>query len=369
MVEGGEVRALFFGTYDEGRHPRVRAIRQGLESRGWTVSTLNRPLADTTDRRIAAARGPMAALSWIRRLAGQWRVLWREARSIGIAPDVVVIGYLGVFDILLAWCLFRESLLVLDHLAPVAETLADRELGRLPQLLGRLVDWAGIRCADVVMVDTKEHMEALTSGRAKAVLVPLGAPVEWFGVPTPSHHHALSVVFFGTHTPLQGTPTIGEAISLLRDDPISFTMIGTGQDYDECRRFAATSNRVQWIDWVDAADLPGIVAEHSVCLGVFGARTKTQIVVPNKVVQGVAASRAVVTAVSSPVSRRLGDSVLYVPPADPSALANAIRDLAASEARVEELQRRAYVAGEQLRPSSTVQDLLGRLPGGRESRM
>ena len=127
----------------------------------------------------------------------------------------------------------------------------------------------------------------------------------------------LRVVFFGLFTPLQGAPTIGRAIDLLRDEPIEFTMIGHGQDLAEARELTRGSARVRWLDWVDGADLPDLVAGHDVCLGIFGTGPKAQRVVPTKVYQGLAAGCAVVTA-RTPAAGTLGDAVVSVPPGDPA---------------------------------------------------
>ena len=87
----------------------------------------------------------------------------------------------------------------------------------------------------------------------------------------------LRAVFFGLFTPLQGAPVIGAALAALADDedhPVEVTMIGSGQDLDETRALAARNPRVHWLDWVDAADLPAMVAAHDLCLGIFGTGPK-----------------------------------------------------------------------------------------------
>ena len=64
-----------------------------------------------------------------------------------------------------------------------------------------------------------------------------------------------------------------------------------------------------------------VVAEHDVCLGIFGTGPKALRVVPNKVFQGAAAGCAVVTSDTAPQRRLLGDAAVLVPPGDPAALA------------------------------------------------
>src|SRR5207302_9708996 len=90
-------------------------------------------------------------------------------------------------------------------------------------------------------------------------------------------------VFFGSFTPLQGAPVIGEALRLLAaDDRFAFTIVGRGQDYEETRAAAGVA-KVDWIDWVEPEQLPYLVACHDVCLGIFGTSPKALRVVPSQV--------------------------------------------------------------------------------------
>jgi glycosyltransferase involved in cell wall biosynthesis len=356
------MEVVFFGTYDERRHPRVLALREGFLAAGWDVQSVNRPLSDSTGERVAAAGNLAKTLPWLTRVVGRWRGLRSEAGQLEHTPHVVVVGYLGVFDIVLARWLFRKSTIVFDDLAPLAETVGDRGLGRLARSIAGLLDRVAVSKADIVVVDTEEHARAVRHGRADTVVVPVAAPDAWFRTPPTGREGPLRIVFFGLFTPLQGTPTIARAITLLAGAPIAFTMIGTGQDYEECRKLAIEVEDVDWIDWVDADDLPDVVASHDVCLGVFGAQAKTQVVVPNKVVQGAAAGCAVVTGDSPPVRRLFGRSAIFVPVGDHAALAQALSRLADNPALVLDLRRRAVeVANSKLRPSEAIKPLLARL--------
>ena len=118
----------------------------------------------------------------------------------------------------------------------------------------------------------------------------------------------LKVVFFGLYTPLQGTVTIGKALSLLSGAPIEVTMIGDGQDRPAAMAAAHACPTIQWLDWVPGDALPSIVAAHDVCLGIFGTTPKALRVVPNKVFQGAAAGCVVVTSDTVPQRQMLGDT-------------------------------------------------------------
>ncbi|HEY1573037.1 MAG TPA: glycosyltransferase [Pseudonocardiaceae bacterium] len=319
------MRVLLFGTYDTAMHPRVATIAEGLRARGMAVTECNAPLGLDTAARVDTLARPSRVPAFVATVLRRWWTLARAARRLP-TPDVVLVGYLGHFDVHLARLLFRRTPIVLDHLVGASDTARDRRLTGGPrQALLAVIDRAALRAADIVVVDTDEHLATLPDP-GKAVVVPVGAPAAWFHTPD-TGPGPLRVVFYGLYTPLQGTPVIGAALAELADDPIEITMIGTGQDEAATKAAARPNSRARWLDWVATDELPALVAEHDVCLGIFGTGAKALRVVPNKVYQGAAAGCAVVTSDTPPQRRALGDAAVLVPPGDPVALADALRRL------------------------------------------
>jgi glycosyltransferase involved in cell wall biosynthesis len=376
---GAVMRVLFFGTYDADSHPRVDVLRDGLTATlrdagvrdGGSPSSVdecNVPLGLSTAARVSMLHQPWLLPRLALRLATCWATLIRRARRRP-RPDVVVVGYLGHFDVLLARLLFRDVTIVLDHLVGASDTANDRGVsGGLRQRLLRGLDARALAAADVVVVDTEEHLAALpATHRSKAVVVPVGAPTAWFSAgesaagseADESEGRPLSVVFFGLYTPLQGTPTIGAALAAISDAPIDVTMIGSGQDRAETQRLAAGNRRVTWFDWVDGGALPAIVARHDVCLGIFGTGAKARRVVPNKVFQGAAVGAAIVTSDTPPQRRMLGDAAVFVPPGDSAALAAELRHLAADRDRLRTARAAAHrLARNEFAPQQVVAPLI-----------
>ena len=176
------------------------------------------------------------------------------------------------------------------------------------------------------------------------------------------HGPALRVVFFGLYTPLQGTPVIGAALRRLAGAPVEITMVGHGQDEAETKRIAAANPGVTWLDWVSPAELPALVADQDVCLGIFGTGAKALRVVPNKVFQGAAAGCAIVTSDTAPQRRALGDAAAYVPPGDGAALAETLLRLAGDRAELSRLRAAASrVAQREFAPARVVRPLVSRL--------
>jgi glycosyltransferase involved in cell wall biosynthesis len=353
------MRVLVFGTYDTSTHPRVATIAEGLRANGVDVSECNAPLDLPTADRVAALARPSRIPAVLARIARRWLTLARLARQQP-KPDVVIVGYMGHFDVHLARLLFRGTPIVLDHLIGASDTARDRRLdGGFRAGLMRMIDSSALRAADVVLVDTDEHLAALpVRYRDRAVVVPVGAPGAWFAEPSTSDTGPLRVVFFGLYTPLQGAPVIGAALARLAGEPIVVTMVGHGQD-EAATRAAATNPAVTWLNWVPSADLPALVAGHDVCLGIFGTGVKALRVVPNKVFQGAAAGCAVVTSDTAPQRRALGDAAVLVPPGDPAALADALRALAADRLELARLRVAAHrLATTRFAPDQVVGSLL-----------
>jgi glycosyltransferase involved in cell wall biosynthesis len=368
------MRTIIFGTYDTAMHPRIATIAEGLAARGFDVTECNVPLGLTTADRVEMLAKPWKVGGLVARLASRWLGLATRARRLG-RPDAVVVGYLGHFDVHLARLLYPRHIfsrhrvpLVLDHLISAANTAKDRRIagGGLKQRLLTLIDAAALRAADIVVVDTEEHLEIVQAKyRSKAVVVPVGAPTPWHEAArelSADPGAPLKVVFYGLYTPLQGTPVIGEALGRLAGAPVEVTMIGRGQDEEETKRAAAANQSVRWLGWVPAAELPALVASHDVCLGIFGTGDKALRVVPNKVFQGAAAGCAVITSDTPPQRRVLGDAAVLVPPGDPAALADALLRLAGDREALLKLRHAArQLAAERFTPEQVVGPLTDRL--------
>jgi glycosyltransferase involved in cell wall biosynthesis len=374
------MRIIIFGTYDTAMHPRIATIAEGLAARRFDVAECNMPLGLDTAARVDMLARPWRAGGLLARLATRWLALARMARRMPV-PDAVVVGYLGHFDVHLARLVFRRGKvpIVLDHLVGASDTGRDRRLDGGPrQMLLRMIDSAALRAADIVVVDTAEHLAALPERhRQRAVVVPVGAPTPWHeaaddaqrgaragaAAAEPAAPGPLRVAFYGLYTPLQGTPVIGAALGRIAGAPVEVTMIGHGQDEAQTREAADANQSVRWLDWVPAAELPALVAAHDVCLGIFGTGEKAKRVVPNKVFQGAAAGCAIITSDTAPQRRVLGDAAILVPPGDPEALAGALLRLSRDREEVLALRKAArHLAQQRFTPEHVVAPLVERLP-------
>jgi glycosyltransferase involved in cell wall biosynthesis len=362
------MRVVAFGSYRLWEQPRVQVLFEGLRAHGHEVIECNVPLPVDTEQRVQTAAQPIRTPILAAKIAGTWPRLMAKARRLP-RPDVVLVPYMGHFDVHLARRIFSKSPIVLDHFLFFRDTAIDRgaQSEKKLALLDR-IDKSAVRAADLVFVDSEGHREHLPEPiRSESLVVYIGTPPEWFHEPERRADGPLRVIFFGIYTPLQGAPVIGEAIRLLDPDPaqLRFTMAGRGQDLARTKELAGDSPAVEWIDWVEREDMPALVFEHDICLGIFSPGAKGMRVIPNKVFQGAAAGCAIVTSESVSQQEALGDAARFVEPGDPQALADALRWLVSDRDRVWTLRQAAYNrAVEAFTPGAVVEPLHERLQAG-----
>ena len=206
------MRVLAFGTYDVSRHPRIGVLIAGLRAHGAIVEEVVKPLRFNTAERVRMLQQPwrLPVLAghlvscWVGILAGGLRA----ARRVPI--DAVLVGYLGHFDVVLARMAFPRTPVVLDHLLFAGDTARDRGTAGMRGLALDALDGLALRCADVIVLDTEDHAALVPPRRrGDVVICPVGADWTWFDAANaasgPAEGDPLRVIFFGLHTPLQGT--------------------------------------------------------------------------------------------------------------------------------------------------------------------
>jgi glycosyltransferase involved in cell wall biosynthesis len=340
------MRVLSWGTCDFGK-PRARILRDGLRALGVQVDEIHtdvwRGVEDKSQLSGFLARIGIT-LRW---LAAYPRLLWKLARAP--KPDLLLVGYPGALDVLLARPIarWRGIPVAWDAFMSLYDTVVDDRKMLAPRSLRarwlQRLERRAFRCADFAFMDTATHarrMETLfglPDGSLGAV--PVGVEVQHFMRPATEREHIpgapLKVLFYGQFIPLHGVATIVEAARMLRDQAIDWTLVGRGQDAAKIRAMldADPLPRLAWIDWVPYDELAGYIAAADLCLGSFGDSAKAASVIPNKVYQALAMGRPILTRESQAIRELLPQSsapcVRLVPPADAAALAEAVRRHAA----------------------------------------
>jgi glycosyltransferase involved in cell wall biosynthesis len=365
------IRAVaYFGTY-EPEYPRNAVLIQGLRERGVRVFEFRAALPPLTAVEVAGTRGVARLAAGV--AAAHARLFAQHRGRLDV--DAVVVGYPGHFLVPFGRLLaaFRRARLVFDPLVSLWDTFAgDRALVRsdgVKSLAVRAVDEVAFRLPDLVLADTWAHagyyQEEFGLPRSRLAVVPVGALPEpgADGVArTLGHGEPLTVLQYGKWSPLHGTDVVLAAAELLRAEPFRFVLIGEGQLSAELHGAIAarTLANVEWLGALPAVELRARILDADVCLGVFGRSDKAGRVVPNKVYDGLACGRPVVTADTDGAREciRDGETALLTPPGDGAALAAALRRLLDERERTRlgesalSLYRRAFtpaaVAGELL---------------------
>jgi glycosyltransferase involved in cell wall biosynthesis len=323
------LKVLYFGTYDRAA-PRNSQVVSCL--RGVGVEVLERH------------REVWGVQNWSLGLRQMSRVLKAErslARDEEREADVVLVGYPGHFDLRAARRIARGRPIVFNPLISLHDTLVgDRQRFRPWSPAARvlqIVDRGAFRSADLVVADTEAHASffrrafGLREDRVDVALV--GAEEALFrpGWQPPEPFHAL---FVGKLIPLHGLDTILAAAALLPDIP--FRMVGDGQ---LSPLLDGRPDNVEHVQWIPYPELPTAYQRAGCALGIFDTGSKASRVIPNKVFQGLACGRPVITA-DTPAARELltdGVDALLVAPGDPAALAEAIRRVADEDGLAERL--------------------------------
>lgn len=317
------MRVCYFGTYERD-YPRNAILIEGLREAGVVVYECHVPVGERWRDKSGVCRGWSALALMLRLLAAYGRLIVRYWKVP--THDLMIVGYVGQFDMPLAWLLsrLRAVPLVFNPLVSLYDTFCqDRRLLRPGSATARLLwllDRLACQAADLVLLDTAPHIDyfvrefRLPASKFRAV--PVGADDRLFARQPPRPRRdggPFEVLFIGKLIPLHGCETILRAAARLREHPIHFTIIGSGQQSALVRRLATEwgLTNVTLIDWFDYQRLPEYYARADLCLGIFGDSAKASRVVPNKVFQALAVGRPVLSG-DSPALRAMFDPGMEV---------------------------------------------------------
>ena len=347
------MRVCYFGSYD-AEYARNAIIRRGLAMAGVEIHECR------VDIGISSRQS--------------YRELWQLQKKLPGSIDAIVVAEINQYQMPLARCVARRigARLVFDPFISLYDTrVQDRALVSPYSFKAggyRVADWAAVNLADAVFSDTEAHLtffRQFVGLRRPGFVVPIGANEAVFDALRFDSVHDDSgefrVLFWGKFIPLQGVDTILRAAKLLeREAGLSITLIGSGQMLSSAKDLALGLElaNVQFPGFVPLAELPKHIALADVCLGIFGTTEKALRVVPNKVYEGLAMRKPVITGASPAIEEEFepGRHILTVPMGSAEAVAEAVMRLR----RDIRLSRRLAACGYEIYRASFTSAQIGR---------
>ncbi len=311
-------RVLWWGRFDPG-YSRNRVYIALFKELGWDVDFFFVKLSPKFGDVEAFFRGldskPKPDLVWVP-VARQRDILaacrWAHKRNIPVIFDPMIS----------AW-----DKKVLEQKKWKAEEGRAKKLLKLERKMmatPNIVTWDTSChvdfCADTLQVP-REKLRVLLTGTDEAVFKPQSS--------TPDNQNSpgvFKVLYHGAYLPLHGTQYIVEAARMTQHLPIQWDFLGWGAYKAETEAKAAGIKNIRFLDKVPYTEVPKVIADHDVVLGVFGTTPKASRVIGNKVYECMACCRPTINEFCTgyPPAAKTCKAIKFVPPGDAKAIADAV---------------------------------------------
>ncbi|WP_439937231.1 glycosyltransferase [Nocardia sp. N13] len=238
------------------------------------------------------------------------RSMMRRAREHAGQFDLVICAEFSLQLAAAAWFVARWSSakLLIDFFVGLYEThVLDSQRvqkGSFKAVTYWALDWIGLNLGDYVVTDTlprASHLQRRRIRRGSVQHLPVGAP-EWAIPAEFSPHDVPRILYYGNFVALHGFPTLLSGLNELQSRlDFEFVVVGPrfkGSDYDPDLKRYGLMPRTILKDSIPEDLLQREIGRSDVVLGVFGSSRKAKTVVPNKVYQGLAMGKTVVTRAS-----------------------------------------------------------------------
>jgi glycosyltransferase involved in cell wall biosynthesis len=138
-----------------------------------------------------------------------------------------------------------------------------------------------------------------------------------------------NVFFHGNFIPLQGVEYIIKAANLVKDQKdISFYLIGSGASFFKCKSLALKYGlkNIFFLGRKKYLEIPSLLNDADIGLGIFGNTVKTKLVIPNKVYELAALSIPIITSTSKAINEvfKHKEDIFLCKAANPEDLADSI---------------------------------------------
>lgn len=330
----------FFGTYDR-EYTSNKLILAGLKLNGAKILEVN---AHTAVTRLDKPED-MTWWHMIRRILQKYRIIpvslqhWKDIQ----ASDAIYVGYPGHFDVFFAYIVAKLAgkKLVFNPLLIIYVGFSEEQaILKKDTILAKgikLLESLAYRCCDLVFADTPFQKKFLTDvfgvPESKLTVLAIGADDKYYAyTPYTNTTKKINVVYYGLYSPIHGVEYIIEAAHKLKDNKnIVFTMVGNGnkfsENFEKAKKLGLTN--ITFHHDKPVSEHPAIIEKGDIFLGFLAKHPTVDRVIPNKVYQGLALNKVVLTA-DAPVTRSVfthKENMYLVKPADTLALVTALTEL------------------------------------------
>lgn len=323
-MKNKSMRICFFGIYDP-EYSRNSVLISGFEQNGYSV--------------IQCRVDPK-----IKKGVSKYFALLKEYKKIKNEKfDFVVVATPGHSVVWLAKIVFNVPIVFDVFVSLYNSAVEDRKRYKkfsIGSLYSSFLDWFSCKTSDVILLDTEAHIKYFSNRykipHEKFVRVYVGSNDSFVYPMDKKTDEKFIVHFHGTNIPLQGVSTILRSAEILKKyEDIQYNLYGIeGTNTQNVRFFTRFPYR----------DISKVLSQADVVLGIFGNSKKTQMVIPNKVFEGLAVKRAVLTARTPAISELLEDknNVLLCNHNDPVDLSEKILFLKKESALREQIANFGY---------------------------
>lgn len=300
------MKICFFGAYDKN-FTSNQIVLKGLRQVGVDVVEVN----SHTPLTKLDQKNQMSTFELVKRVLRKRKIVseiirhWTDLKTC----DFIYVGFPGHFDVIIAYplaLLLRKKIVFNPLVVFYTGFVDDQGFIKEGSLFARVIklgETLVYKMSSVVLADTnlqKKHLHSFFGVPNKKIRVlPIGADDAIYKYsPKKKGTKFFNVVYYGLYTPLHGVEYILDAAGLcLRDKSIRFLMVGKGNKFEETFKDAKKRKLTNIIFYPEMTEIDAFetLAEADIFLGFLQKHPSVERIVPNKVYQGLALGKAVVT--------------------------------------------------------------------------
>lgn len=348
------MKVTYFGTYDS-EFTKNKFVIKALKANKVDVLEVHKQTQVTRMDR----KGDFGFFSIIKRLGQKLSIIPIGLSSIPYIheTEAILVGYPGHFDIPFAFLLslLTGIPLFFDPVLILTKTHT-KNTGVLKEtsFITRLIQWIEkilYKLPKVIFAETEyakqNFLQLFQLPEEKVHVIPVGADPAFYKPVNKPKSDKFVVTYYGLFIPIHGVDVMINAAELLKNKKdIEFHFIGKGLLYDEMVELAqkkGLKNCKFFPDINEPIALPYLGASD-LFLGFMTESEVGNSVIPNKVYQGLALKRCVVSGDSPALRREFThlETMYYIENDNPKALAHAILRLKKDTVLRESIAKEGY---------------------------